>query len=447
MYNGHVGISPVAPAPVLTVREAHLDNGLKILVSPVHTAPLVSVWCWYRVGSRDEAAGLTGASHWVEHMNFKGTRNIPRDQMKGLVERFGGMWNGYTWIDQTTYLETAGRDALDQLLFIEAERMANGLYEPEDCESERTVIISELQGGENDPDQLLDQEVTAMAFRAHPYRHPTIGWLPDLRSMTRDDLYGHYRRYYIPNNATLVIAGDVDADDVLRRVERTLGAIPSAAEPPRISIVEPPQIGERRVIVERPGTTAYLKFAWHAPAATDSDFFPMLVLDAVLTGAKGMNLWSSFRGAPPQRKARLYTSLVERSLASNVSGVLVPTVQPFLYTISLTAMQGVGLSALESEAGAVLDTVRERGVSEEETARARRQLRARFVFETDSVTNIAHQLGYFDTVTGPGYFDELQSRVARVTADEVSEVARRRLLPSSRTVGWFQPAPKLERQS
>jgi zinc protease len=160
-----------------------------------------------------------------------------------------------------------------------------------------------------------------------------------------------------------------------------------------------------------------------------------------------MNLWSSFRGAPPQRKARLYTSLVERSLASNVSGVLVPTVQPFLYTISLTAMQGVGLSALESEAGAVLDTVRERGVSEEETARARRQLRARFVFETDSVTNIAHQLGYFDTVTGPGYFDELQSRVARVTADEVSEVARRRLLPSSRTVGWFQPAPKLERQS
>ena len=123
---------------MLAVREARLDNGLKVLVSPVHTAPLVSVWCWYRVGSRDEAAGLTGVSHWVEHMNFKGTRNIPRDQMKGLVERFGGMWNGYTWIDQTTYLETAGRDALDQLLFIEAERMANGLYELEDCESERS---------------------------------------------------------------------------------------------------------------------------------------------------------------------------------------------------------------------------------------------------------------------------------------------------------------------
>jgi zinc protease len=436
----------MATAPPLDVRETYLDNGLKVLVSPVHTAPLVSVWCWYRVGSRDELPGLTGASHWVEHMNFKGTTNIPRDQMKGLVERFGGMWNGYTWIDQTTYLETAGTDALDQLLFIEAERMANGLYEPDDCESERTVIISELQGGENDPDQLLDQEVTATAFRAHPYRHPTIGWLPDLRVMTRDELYGHYRRYYIPNNATLVVAGDVDADDVLRRVGRTLGAIPPGPEPPRVSLVEPPQIGERRVVVERPGRTAYLKLAWHAPAATDPDFFPMLVLDAVLTGAKGMNLWSSFRGAPPQRKARLYTSLVERSLAANVSGVLVPTAQPFLYTISMTAMQGVGLSTLESAALEALDRVREGGVSEEEATRARRQLRARFVFETDSVTNIAHQLGYFETVTGPGFFDRLQSSVARVTAAEVSEVARRRLLAANRTVGWFQPHLAPERQ-
>ena len=417
-----------------------------MLVSPLHTAPLVSVWCWYRVGSRNEGAGRTGASHWVEHMNFKGTRNIPRDQMKGLVERFGGMWNGYTWIDQTTYLETAGRDALDQLLFIEAERMANGLYEQEECESERTVIISELQGGENDPDQLLDQEVTAMAFRAHPYRHPTIGWLPDLRSMTRDDLYEHYRRYYIPNNATLVVAGDVDVEDALRRVERALGAIPSGPEPPRVAIVEPPQIGERRVVVERPGTTAYLKLAWPAPAATDADFFPMLVLDAVLTGAKGLNLWSSFRGSPPQRKARLYTTLVERSLASHVSGMLAPTAQPFLYTISMTAMQGVGLSTLESAAAAELESVRTNGVSEEEVARARRQLRARFVFETDSVTNIAHQLGYFDTVTGPGFFEGLQSSVAGVTAAAVSDVARRRLVPSSRTVGWFQPELNAERE-
>ena len=168
------------PAPA-SVHQRTLDNGLRVLVHPVHTAPLVSVWCWYGVGSRDEVPGRTGVSHWVEHMNFKGTINIPRDDMKGMVERLGGMWNGYTWIDQTTYLETAGRDALDQMLYLEAERMANGLYAPADIESERTVIISELQGGENDPEQLLDTEVTATAFRSHPYRHPTIGWLEDLQ--------------------------------------------------------------------------------------------------------------------------------------------------------------------------------------------------------------------------------------------------------------------------
>ena len=151
------------------------------MVQELHTSPLVSVWCWYRVGSGDELPGTTGVSHWVEHMNFKGTERIPREQMKGIVERYGGAWNGYTWIDQTTYLEAAGKDALDTLLFIESERMAYGLYEPQDCESERTVIISELQGGENDPDQLLDTEVTASAFRAHPYRHPTIGWIADLQ--------------------------------------------------------------------------------------------------------------------------------------------------------------------------------------------------------------------------------------------------------------------------
>ena len=140
-----------------SIRETTLDNGLKVLVQEVHTAPLASVWCWYRVGSRDEAAGLTGVSHWVEHMNFKGTENIPRDQVKGIIEQYGGSWNGYTWIDQTTYLETATRDALDRMLFIEAERMDKCLYDPGDCESERTVIISELQGGENDPEQLLEQ--------------------------------------------------------------------------------------------------------------------------------------------------------------------------------------------------------------------------------------------------------------------------------------------------
>ena len=417
----------------------HLPNGLKVVVKEVHTSPLVSVWCWYRVGSGDERPGLTGVSHWVEHMNFKGTVNIPREQMKGIVERFGGMWNGYTWIDQTTYLETAGRAALDQMLFIEAERMAYGLYEAAECESERTVIISELQGGENDPDQLLETEVTASAFRAHPYGHPTIGWIEDLRSMTRDDLYGFYRRFYIPNNATLVVVGDVDGSDVMRRAEKHFASIPEGKAPQRLHAIEPEQVGERRVVIEREGTTGYVKVVFRAPAVADSDFFPMLVLDAVLTGAKGVNLWSSFRGVPPQRKARLYTALVERGLASMVSGAILPTAQPYLYTLSFTANDGVPLAAVEEALFAEIERVQSAGVDPSEVERARHQLRARLVFDNDGVTNIAHQLGYFETVAGPGFLSSIQERIAGVTPDQIWDVARRRLAPMNRTIGWFRP--------
>src|ERR671913_165245 len=238
-YNRPMATQVPALPSMLPVREVMLDNGLTVLVQEMHTAPLASVWCWYKVGSKDERPGLTGVSHWVEHMNFKGTTNIPRDQVKGIIEQFGGSWNGYTFVDQTTYLETATRDALDRMLFIESERMANCLYHPDDCESERSVIISELQGGENDPDQLLDQELTATAFKAHSYRHPTIGWISDLESMRRDDLYGYYRRYYVPNNATLVVVGDVDTKEAMRRVAHHFGGIAPGEVGRRLHTMEP----------------------------------------------------------------------------------------------------------------------------------------------------------------------------------------------------------------
>ncbi len=425
----------------MSVHEEVLDNGLKVLIQEVHTAPLASVWCWYRVGSKDEAPGLTGVSHWVEHMNFKGTTNIPRDQVKGIIEQFGGYWNGYTWIDQTTYTETAPSSALDRMLFIESERMARCLYDPADCESERTVIISELQGGENDPDSLLDQELTAAAFRAHPYRHPTIGWLPDLETMTRDDLYGHYRRFYVPNNATLVIVGDIDTREAMQKVRDHFGSIASGELPRRLQTREPKQLGERRVTVSREGTTAYLKLGYHAPAIGEPDFFPLLVLDAILTGAKGVNLWASFRTPPPQRSARLYRALVNTGLASAVTGGLVPTQQPFLYTISITATDGTPLRAVEDAVLAELDRVRAGGVTPQEVVRAQNQLRARLVFENDSITNIAHQLGYFETIGGWRMVETLRDRIGAVTRDEVAASAAARLSASNRTVGWFEPEP------
>jgi zinc protease len=425
------------------VHEEVLENGLKVLIQEIHTAPLASVWCWYKVGSKDEGPGLTGVSHWVEHMNFKGTTNIPRNQVKGIIEQFGGSWNGYTWIDETTYLETATRDALDRMLFIESERMANCLYHPDDCESERTVIISELQGGENDPDQLLDQELTATAFKAHPYRHPTIGWLGDLLAMTRDDLYGYYRRYYVPNNATLVVVGAVDPKDAMKRVAHHFGKIEARSLERRPHTREPEQLGERRVTVSRPGTTAYLKVAYHAPALDDADFFAMVLLDAVLTGAKGLNLWSSFRTPPPQRSARLYRALVDKGLASSVIGALLPTQDPFLYSISLTATEGISLGALEDTALIELDRTRTGGITDEELAKGKNQLRARLVFENDSVTNIAHQLGYYETVASWKIYPTLLPRIQDVTLDRVNAAAERYLKAANRTIGLFDPVPDL----
>jgi zinc protease len=317
--------------------------------------------------------------------------------------------------------------------------MANCIYDPGDCESERTVIISELQGGENDPDTLLEQEVIAAAYKVHPYRHPTIGWLSDLQTMTRDDLYQYYRRNYVPNNATLVVVGDVDTADVLRRVEKQFGAIPAGPAPRRVAVVEPEQLGERRIEVAREGTTAYLKLAYHAPAVGDPDFFPMLVLDAILTGAKGINLWSSFRTPPPQRSARLYRALVERRLASAVSAGLLPTEHPFLYLISATAMDGIPLEDVEAAATAALDAVASTGISERELVKAKNQLRARLVFENDSVTNLAHQLGYFQTVASVDLYQQAPHRIAAVTREEVDRVAKKYLRTDRRTVGWFKP--------
>ncbi len=423
------------------VREVVLDNGLKVLVREEHAAPLASVWCWYRVGSKDERPGLTGVSHWVEHMNFKGTTHIPRDQVKGIIEQFGGTWNGYTWIDQTTYVETATREALDRMLFIESERMASCLYDPDDCESERTVIISELQGGENDPEQLLDQELTATAFKAHPYKHPTIGWLSDLRTMTRNDLYGYYRQYYVPNNATLVVVGDLDTEAALKQIEQHFGRIPPGVVPPRLQTTEPDQLGERRLTIRKEGTAAYLKIGFHAPAVGDPEFFPVVVLDAVLTGAKGLNLWTSFRGAPPQRSARLYKALVEQRLASAVNGAVLPTQHPFLYVISATALEGTPLAAVERATLDELDRVAREGITEAELRKAQNQLRARLVFEDDSVTNIAHQLGYFETIATWSVYPSIYARIAAVTIDDVARAATRMLRADNRTIGWFDPVP------
>jgi zinc protease len=256
--------------------------------------------------------------------------------------------------------------------------------------------------------------------------------------MTRDDLFRHYRSYYTPNNAVLVIVGDVEADAALRRVERHFGGIEAGSAPQRQRTLEPQQTGERRVAIRKDGSTAYLKVAYHAPAIGDPLFFPMLALDAVLTGAKGLNLWSSFRDTPPQRSARLYRALVERGVASSISGALLPTEHPFLYYVSATVTTGTSLGSVETILLEELDDVRRNGVTPAELEKAKTQLKARFIFDNDSISSIAHQMGYFETIADVDVFTRLAASVDAVTLETVAEAARV-FGPSNRTVGSFDP--------
>ena len=313
------------------------------------------------------------------------------------------------------------------------------LYDPADCESERTVIISELQGGENDPEQLLDIKVTAAAFKVHPYHHPTIGWLSDLQTMTRDDLYGHYRRYYVPSNAALVIVGDVDSDVALENVEKRFGGIAAGSVPARIKLQEPEQQAERRVVLRKPGTTAYWKASFHAPAFGSVDFFPLLVADAVLNGAAGLNIWSGGGVARPQRSARLYRALVDKGLASTVSGALMPTEHPYLYGINAAVADGQAIGAVEEVVLSEIERLRTGGITSDELNKVNAQLRARFVYDGDSVTDIAHQIGYFETIASWQAYHALRDRLDAVTIEQVHAAAAKYLAPSNRTIGSFEP--------
>ncbi|HET6781013.1 MAG TPA: pitrilysin family protein, partial [bacterium] len=312
------------------MRDLHihtLANGLTVLLQSRHTAPVATFWVWYRVGSRNESPGLTGISHWVEHMMFKGTPAHPGKALARYVDRLGGRWNAFTWKDYTAYHEVLPAEHLEVVVKLEADRMRDTIFDPAEVDRERTVIISEREGSENFPSYLLYEEIDAAAFKTHPYRSPVIGWKPDLRGITRDDLFSHYRSFYAPNNAVVVAVGAFDTENALELIRRSFEPIPPAAVPP-MRVTEQVQEGERRVTLERPGgATAYLHFAHHVPGAQDSDLAALLLLDGILSGFKGVVPFDQPQGS---RSSRLYRALVETSLAADVSSSLIPSIDPTL---------------------------------------------------------------------------------------------------------------------
>ncbi len=424
------------------VKELRLNNGLKVLLLESHTTPLVSVWSWYRVGSKDDPLGETGISHWVEHMNFKGTRGLSKAQMMSLVEKAGGCWNGYTSLDQTCYFSTLASSSLEEVLRMEAERMWLSQFALEEVQSERSVIVSELLGGENDSRTLLDIDVTAVAFKMHPYRWPTIGWKADLQQISRQQLYRHYLDFYNPGNAILVLVGDFDSQKAEPLLREYFESIPSSAEPPRYAPLEPMQEGERRLKLLKEGTTPYLEIAYRIPEILNDDFFSCLILDAALCGAKGINLLSSPLDANAGRSSRLYRALVDKKLATHISSSLLPTRFPFLYKIVLTLPDAGQFQSAEEAVYDELEKIKTRGLSDRELNKARNQLLARHYLDQDSMTSRAHQLGFFESIASHSLLEQFESKLMRVSQDDLRRVAIRYLNEKSRTVGWFLPQAK-----
>ena len=418
------------------IREAHLDNGLMVLLQPVRTSPVATFWVWYRVGSRNEVQGITGISHWVEHMMFKGTPSLGKGDIMHLINRNGGVDNAFTSTDFTAYFETLPSDRIDLALRIESDRMVNSIFDPNEVASERTVIISEREGGENDPRFWLGEEVQAAAFKVHPYHHDTIGWKVDLESMTRDDLYRHYRTYYVPNNAIIVGAGDFDPDQMLGDIEKAFGGIPRSSDIPIVRGVEPPQEGERRVVLRRPGPTSYLHALYHGPAASDPDFFPVFVLAGVLSGVGSM----SFSGhGSPGRSSRLYRALVEKELAADVDCGFRTTVDPGSIDVSATVRPGVPIEKVERAIFSELDKIASKPITDQELEKVIKQARSQFVYATDGVMNVGYWLGQLEVVSSYKMYDRFLDQLEKVSKDDVQRAAAKYLTETNRTVGWFIP--------
>jgi len=424
------------------VVEFGLDNGLKVLLKPVHSAPIATNWIWYRVGSRNELPGKTGISHWVEHMMFKGTPTFPKGSIMRQVNKNGGTLNGFTSYDYTAYFETLPADRLDLGLRIEADRMASSVFDPEEVDAERTVIISEREGSENSPNFLLREELMALAFRAHPYGHQVIGWKEDLRQITRDDLWSHYQTYYGPHNAVLVIVGDIDVTTLRGRIQELFAPIPAGPLPPPVAATEPAQTGERRVVVRQQGTAQYLQSAFHVPKASHPDNFALMVLDAILAGASPMTFGGG--STPTHRSARLYRALVETELASRAGCGYSPSIDPGLFHFYATAREGRSLEEIEAAMWAEIKRIQDELVSEEELLKAQKQAKAQFAYALESVTNQALWMGLMDIVVSYERFYTFLDDLVTVSAADVQRVAQTYLVETNRTVGWFVPTENTE---
>ena len=415
-----------------SVFEKTLSNGLKVIVKEDHRAPVLVQQIWYHVGSMDEITGTTGIAHVLEHMMFKGTKSVPPGEFSRRIAAAGGRENAFTSYDYTAYFQQLHKDKLELAMKLESDRMHNLVLSDAEFAKEIQVVMEERRMRTDDePHALLSEQLMAMAYEEHPYQHPIIGWMNDLKTLTAADARNWYQRWYTPNNATLVVAGDVKASEVFALAQRYYGKIPSRALPLRKNFVEPAQLGSKRFIVKAPAELPLLVMAYQAPTLRDpqKDTIPyaLEVLGGVLDG---------------NQSARLNKTLVrEKQVASDVGAGYDSTARgPSLFTLEGTPSAGVSVAALEAAIREQIAILVRDGISPEELARVKAQVTANEVYKLDSVFYQAMQLGQMESI-GLKHQDipVMLEKIQAVTAQQVQDVARDFLKDDNLIVGVLDP--------
>jgi len=425
--------TPVQSFITRGVQKRVLANGLTIITKELHDKPVVATVLWYRVGSRNEELGQTGKSHFLEHMLFKGTDIYKKGEIDLLTVSNGGMNNAFTWLDFTAYYFTFAADRWQIALEIEADRMRHTTFAEEEFASEKLVVEEELRIGLDGPWETLENEVWATAFRQHSYHWPTVGWLEDLESATAADMKAYYDQWYHPRNATLVVVGDFDTDDAMQSIESLFGKIPSGPEPRPQRLVEPPQRGEKRVVVKKETPVERLLIGYHAPAVGHPDAYAMQVLETILSTGKS---------------SRLYQRLVEGDQSVTTAGAnFHDHIDPSLFYIKAELKPGFGLQAVERAIEDELERLKNEAVTVAEIEKAKRQIEADLVFSNEEPLQQAILLGQYETIAASARLDEeargyhylttLLDRIRAVTIEDLARVARTYLHADNRTVGYM----------
>ncbi len=431
-------VGKAVPRP--RVHSFQLPNGLRVLLAPLESSPTASVWVWYRVGSKNEHPGITGASHWVEHMLFEGSPRYPKGAIDLAVLRVGGELNAFTDTDFTAYFTTVPREHLAVPLDIESDRMTRALITDPEVERERTVIHSEREGAENWPEFRVEEEAYSLAFRVHPYRWEVLGRRVDIERLTPRELRAYYGKFYGPRNATLVVAGGFDLRTVAAEVRRKFSRLPASGDDVSVHDVEPPPQGERRAELRGPGTTPYLQVGWRAPALDDPTTPATMILDTVLGGENRLfHAGAAWGRAAEHPSARLYRALIDTGLAVRATSEWRPRVYPDLFSVHVQAARGVTFERLEKAVERVTDQLARSGPTARELDDARVRIERGAAMAYEGASRTGFRLGYFAMLRSAEFEDDLFRRLLRVTRTQVRDRAREMFRPEARVVVRYTP--------